>query len=72
MVSGEYEIGMGEEEGLILSDQAKISFSRSGSLTEQCRVLVERVSLDVLVRYSAFLKSYPAFLCEGAELVCVE
>jgi len=43
-----------------------------GVESEQCRVLVERVSLDVLVRYSAFLESYPAFLCEGAEPTAVQ
>jgi hypothetical protein len=62
----EQRCGMG---GRRLSDQAKISFSRSGSLTQQARVLIERVSLDVFVRYSAFLESHPAFLREWAELL---
>ena len=46
----------------------KISFSRSGSLTQQGGVLIERISLDVFVRYPAFLEGYPAFLRKWAEL----
>ena len=42
-----------------MSDQAKICISRSGSLTEQARILVERVSLDVFVGDSALLEGYP-------------
>ena len=51
-----------------LSDQAKMTFSRSGSLTQQGGALVERIGLDVFVRYSALLEGYPAFLGERAEL----
>ena len=54
--------------GRSMSDQAKICISRSGSLTEQARILVERVSLDVFVGDSALLEGYPAFLSERAEL----
>jgi len=64
--SGRYrDAGRGEEG---LSDQAKISISRSGSLTQQGGALIERVGLDVFVRDPAFLESYPAFLGERAEL----
>lgn len=64
--SGRYGDAGGGEEGL--SDQAKISISRSGSLTQQGGALIERVGLDVFVRDPAFLESYPAFLGERAEL----
>jgi len=47
----------------------RFSFSRSGiTLTQQGRVFIERIGLDVFVRDSAFLESYPAFLRERAEL----
>ena len=47
----------------------RFPFRVQGSLTQQGGALVERVSLDVFVRYSAFLESYPAFLGEWAELL---
>lgn len=39
------------------------------SLTQQGGVLVERVGLDVFVRYPAFLESHPAFMRERAKLL---
>lgn len=59
---GKYSEG---EEGL--SDQAKI-FLFTSSLTKKGRVFVERISLDVFVRDSAFLESNPALVGERAEL----
>jgi hypothetical protein len=59
--------GRYRDEGL--SHQDKTSFSHSGSLTQQGRILVERIGLDVFVRDSAFLETYPTFLRERAELL---